>query len=170
MHMIIKVYKKIYSLNSFYLIILGIFSPLVISLILVYIDLHYTGLLSSPTDDYDPMQLIIDKPVLLIYALIIGPTIETTIQYVPVKIATFFFTKRKCLAIYLSIFLSALTLALLHKSELIYFLSLGFAGFIWSTLCLIFIRKKSFFAYLYIAFIHFCYNSIVLLIDYYNIL
>lgn len=160
--MIVKIYRKLYSLNSFYLIILGISLPLVVNLSLVYIDLHFPDLLSPSTDDYNPMQLIIDNPLLIIPALIVGPIIETSIQYIPVKISTFFLNKGK----YLSLLLSTLTFALLHRHELIYFLALGFAGFIWSTLCLVFIKKKVFSPYLYVAFIHSCYNSVLLLIDY----
>ncbi|MDR2915458.1 MAG: CPBP family intramembrane metalloprotease [Tannerella sp.] len=127
------------------------------------IQLYFPEILSFG-DDYDPLSMIQERPVLLLSIIIVGPLIETLIQYIPVGIFSELF--RACKYRFcISIIISALIFGLLHRSGLLYFVPLFIAGAIWAFLCLLFIRKKKK-AYLLITIIHALYNAVLLVIDY----
>jgi len=155
-------YKVLYKKGIAGLLLIGVIFPTIFSLLITILDLLYPNVLSS-NDDYDPLSIIKENPLLLFSVTIISPALETAIQYIPVKI--FSYSKYKY-ANSASIIISALIFALLHKWELLYFISLFFAGFIWASICFILIRRK-FYPYLCVAVIHALYNTILLSLDYF---
>lgn len=155
-------YKVLYKKGIAGLLLIGVIFPTIFSLLITILDLLYPNVLSS-NDNYDPLSIIKENPLLLFSVIIISPVLETAIQYIPVKI--FSYSKYKY-ANSASIIISALIFALLHKWELLYFISLFFAGFIWASICFTLIRRK-FYPYLYIAIIHALYNAIILSLDYF---
>lgn len=157
-------YKVLYKKNITGLLFLGVIFPVLFSLIITILHLLFPDILSY-NDDYDPLSLIKENPVLLIISLIIiGPAFETAIQYIPVKISSSSSSKYKYIS--RSIIISALIFALLHRWGILYFIPLFFAGFVWASICFILIRRK-FYPYLCVAVIHALYNAIILSLDYF---
>ena len=154
----LKFHKWLYKRRIDILILIGVLLPVVLSLLVFVIDLHLFGILSN--DDYDPISQIEENPFLLLALIIFGPLLETTIQYIPVKISCFALSKYKyanCLAIALS----AIIFGILHHPGLLYFISLSFAGFVWASICFILIRRR-FYPYPIVAAIHALYNTSIL--------
>lgn len=156
--------KQLYKLDIKILLVIGIVLPILFAVLVVYLESVFPNVFSD-ADNYDPLELIREKTYLLFSILLIGPFIETTIQYVPVKISTILFSKYKYSSI-ISIILSAIFFACIHQSGLIYFVTLSFAGFIWSSICFLLIKRNTY-AYLYTALIHASYNLSILGLDHY---
>lgn len=156
-------YKVLYKKGIVSLLLIGVIFPVLFSLIITILHLLFPNILSY-NDDYDPLSLIKENPVLLIISIIIiGPALETAIQYIPVKISS---SSSKYKYISRSIIISALIFALLHRWGLLYFIPLFFAGFLWASIYFILIRRK-FYPYLCVAVIHALYNTILLSLDYF---
>ena len=159
-----KLYKFFLRTNIKNLFAIGIFIPVLMSLLMALMH-HLFPDIFSFSDDKDIMELIKQKPRLLISIILIGPVIETLLQYVPVKISIFF-QKRFKYANLFAIILSATVFGYLHDGfAFMVFIPLFFAGLLWAFLCLVFIKRKII-PFVSITIIHGAYNAILLLLDY----
>lgn len=156
--------QRLYKLDVKLLLLIGIIFPVLFDVFVVYLESVFPNVFFN-VDNYDPIELIKEKTYLLFSILLISPFIETAIQYVPVKLSIVCFSKYRYSSI-ISIIISAIFFACLHRSGLIYFVTLSFAGFIWASICFLLIKRDSH-AYLYTTLIHAFYNLSILALDYY---
>ena len=160
-----KLYKFLLRTKIKNLFVIGIVLPVFFSLMIVFLHLLFPDVLSFPEKD-DIMQKIKQNPFLVVGPILIGPYLETLLQYVPVKISNHFFQKKFKYANLLAIIISAIIFGYLHEGfAFMIFVPLSFAGFVWALLCLVFM-KRNYYPYLTIVVIHAGYNALLLALDY----
>ena len=160
-----KLYRFLLRTKIKNLFAIGILLPVLFSSMLVFMHHLFPNILVFPEGE-DIMERIKQKPALIIGPLLIGPYIETLLQYVPVKISNHFFQKKFKYANLLAIIISAIIFGYLHEGfAFMIFVPLSFAGFVWALLCLVFM-KRNYYPYLTIVVIHAGYNALLLALDY----
>ena len=162
--MFLLLYRILYKKRISKLILIGVIFPVLVSLIICILSIYFPGIFLSGNDFYDPLSLIKENPWLLAEIVLLAPLLETPIQYIPLKISSFFFSKYTYIS-WITILTSGIFFGVLHRDGLLYLLSLSFAGIVWAFICFVLIRRKSY-PYPRIVLIHCLYNSLILALDY----
>ena len=159
-----NLFKFLLRTKTINLFLIGIFLPVLFSLIVALMNHLLPDIFTFP-DGEDVSEKIRQNPRLLIIALLVAPFSETLLQYVPVKFASTYKQKKYRYINFLAILLSAVVFGYIHDGfAFMIFIPLFFAGFVWATLCLVFI-KREILPYISVAAIHAMYNAILLTLD-----
>ena len=152
-----RFFKFLYKLNLGRLFLFGVFTPLLINLLIVSV---FTALGIEDSNDSDVYKISIRDFVL---AVLIVPFLETYFfQYMPLRIAKSYMKKWRDIYCYV-IIISSVIFGLLHMWSAFHSFIAFFYGVIWSFCCFIFMRKKMKHPVLLTGSIHACYNCLLFL-------
>ena len=154
------IYSCLYKSGMKKLYLTGVFLPILFSLALAGLSELFPTLL--PLDeDSSIFTSFNDSPFFFVFsAVVIAPSCETLIQYLPLVCSRKFFKKYKR-ADCCFIVLSALIFASLHEWEVMCFLRMFFVGLTWAYLCFVLMRRKEY-PYWNVMLIHSLYNLVPL--------
>jgi hypothetical protein len=147
-----KLYAYLYKLSVLKLLLFGIFLSLFIAGGMVALGIW----ISPKEDDVDFLRTINFR--YFVKATIIAPLLETYIfQYLPLKIARYFFQENKYLYCITIVFFAGL-FGLLHPNHFMFLF-----GLVLVLICFVLMRKKQH-PFLYTALIHCVYNTVLVAI------
>ena len=151
-----KLYSFYYKLSVLRIILIGAFLPIILSSL---VGIIYELLRK---DIIEVWWLSENMTVIIVAGVIIAPLFETLFfQYLPLKICQKWFCRYRY-GFCITIVLTSIIFAAMHKPEIWYFFGTLFAGLIWGFSCFVLMRKKRN-PLLYTVLIHACYNCIVII-------
>lgn len=159
--MILRLYRFLYRQSSIKLITLGILLPLFVN---VFVILAEDFLFDEISNKSDYRVTFVTFVLMVLFA----PMMETLLfQYLPLKISGAIFEDNRY-SICAAILIASLIFGLMHgiPADSTAYSIIAFSyGVIWSTCCLLFIRKRKH-PILFTAIIHACYNGLLFSVMY----
>lgn len=148
-----RVYRFLYRLDSYKLILIGVVLPFLLNALVVVI----SEIFRIEADIGRGYEVNFTN---LFVMVVIGPLIETVFaHYLPLKFAGLFFPKYKFVFLY-TIIIASILFGALHSQSIRYMMIAFGYGLVWMTCCFVFIRQKKS-PILYTWLIHSSYNGLL---------